>query len=149
MDLSKRTIQIQKTFNAPINLVWETWTNPDYIQKWWSPKGMETTIVTFEFSEGGIWKYAMGMSNGMEFLAEGKFKEIVASRKIISEANFKPKTEGVVIESFFENDGDTTHFKFQVVHPTEKYKDEQVKMGVRKGWEAAFERLADLLWELS
>jgi len=149
MDKSNRTVTINRTFNVPIELVWEAWTQPEHIAKWWSPKGMETKIIEHEFSVGGKWAYSMPMPNGQEFIADGVYTEIVFLEKIISTANFKPMTEGVEIQSLFEKDGDKTHFTFNVVHPTEEYKIQQEKMGILNGWGSVFERLEVLLTELN
>ena len=149
MDKSKRTITINRTFNAPIELVWEAWTQPEHIAKWWSPKGMETKIIEHEFSVGGKWKYSMPMPNGQEFIADGEYTEIIKLVKIISLANFRPMTEGVEIQSLFEKDGSKTNFIFNIVHPTEEYKIQQEKMGIMNGWGSVFERLDTLLTELN
>lgn len=149
MDKSKRTITINRTFNAPIELVWEAWTQPEHIAKWWSPKGMETKIIEHDFSVGGKWKYSMPMPNGQEFVADGEYTEIIKLVKIISLANFRPMTEGVEIQSLFEKDGSKTNFTFNIVHPTEEYKIQQEKMGIMNGWGSVFERLDTLLTELN
>lgn len=144
-DLAKRTLTLKRTFNAPLNLVWEAWTRPDHIAKWWGPKGMETTIVEHDFKAGGNWKYTMLMPNGGEFIAEGTYIEIVESEKIVTSADFKPMTEGVTLEAHFEADGEQTHFTFNVIHATEEYCKQQEEMGFYNGWGSTFERLAELL----
>ncbi|GMN08368.1 SRPBCC family protein [Croceitalea sp. MTPC9] len=149
MSKENRTIELERTINAPLKLVWKVWTNPEHIAKWWSPKGMETQINHYEFSEGNTWKYIMKLPNGQEFIAEGQFKEIEAPIKIVTEAHFRPKTEGVLLETLFENQGLQTKLKFNVVHPTEEYKLAQEQMGVDSGWEAAIDRFAECIWNLS
>jgi uncharacterized protein YndB with AHSA1/START domain len=144
-DLAKRILTIKKTFDAPIDLVWEAWVQPDHIVKWWAPKGMDVKIVKHQFKVGGEWKYTMLMPDGSEFISEGVYAEIVMLKKIITSANFRPMTEGVEMRTLFEKDGDTTHFTFSVVHPTEEYKMQQEKMGFYNGWGSAFKRLEDLL----
>ena len=56
MDKSKHTVTIQRTFNAPIELVWEAWTQPKHIAKWWSPKGMncEAYYASFTQADGSV-----------------------------------------------------------------------------------------------
>ena len=142
---NNRTITIKRTFNAPIALVWEAWTQAEHIAEWWSPKGIQTKVVTHDFKIGGKWKYIMPMPNGQEFIAEGQYTEIVAFEKIISSANFKPMTEGVEIQSLFKANGNQTDFTFNVVHPTEDYKIQQEKMGIMNGWGGVFDRLDQLL----
>ena len=140
-DLKNRTLSLKRTFNAPIQLVWEAWSKPEHIAQWWGPKGMETKIIEHDFSVGGKWKYAMLMPDGNEFIADGIYTEIIELQKIFSSANFKPMTEGVEIQALFEEDGDQTNFTFNVVHPTEEYCQQQEKMGFMNGWGSVFDRL--------
>lgn len=145
MNQENRTVTIERTFNAPIELVWEAWTKPEHIAKWWSPKGMETKIIEHTFDVGGKWKYVMPMPDGNEFTAEGTYTEIVELERIISSANFKPMTEGVEIQSLFKKNKNKTDFVFNVIHPTEAYKVQQEKMGILNGWGSVFTRLEEFL----
>ena len=147
-DLAKRTLSIKKTFNAPIELVWEAWTQPEHVANWWGPKGMSLTVVEHNFKVGGEWKYVMPMPNGSEFVSEGQYSEIIKFQKIVTSANFRPMTEGVEIRALFKKNGDMTNFVFSVIHPTEEYKIQQEKMGFYNGWGSAFIRFEELLTSL-
>lgn len=144
-DLNNRTLTLKRTLNAPVKLVWDAWTQSEHIALWWGPKGMKTEVITHDFRVGGTWKYSMAMPDGSEFISEGVYQEIVEFQKIISAADFKPMTEGVEIQAFFEADGDQTHFTFQVVHATEEYCKQQEKMGFYNGWASTFDRLETFL----
>ncbi|MDW7691220.1 SRPBCC domain-containing protein [Flammeovirgaceae bacterium SG7u.111] len=144
-DLKDRTLTLERTFNAPLALVWEAWTQPEHIAQWWRPKGMETKVITHEFKVGGKWEYVMAMPDGKNFIAEGEYTEIVELAKIVSSANFKPMTEGVTLHAAFEKQGEKTLFTFSVVHPTAEYCQQQEKMGFYNGWGSTFDRLADYL----
>ena len=140
-EVNNRTLSIKKTFNAPINLVWDAWTQPEHIAQWWGPKGMDVQVVEHDFRVGGKWQYAMPMPDGSKFTSEGVYSVIVELEKIFSSANFKPMTEGVEIQAFFEEDGDKTNFVFNCIHPTEEYCKQQENMGFYNGWGSAFDRL--------
>lgn len=144
-ELNKRTLTLNRTFNAPIQLVWEAWTKPEHIAAWWGPKGMETEVIKHEFNVGGAWEYAMRMPDGNKFISEGVYSVIVELEKIFSSANFKPMTEGVEIQALFEEQGDKTHFTFNCVHPTEEYCKQQEEMGFYNGWGSVFDRLGEFL----
>lgn len=144
-NLSDRTVTIKRTFDAPLELVWEAWTRPEHIAEWWSPKGLKTKIIEHEFKVGGRWKYAMPMPNGNEFIAEGTYTVIVPFEKIISKAHFRPMTEGVEIQALFAKNGDQTDFVFNIVHPTVAYRIQQEKMGILNGWGSVFTRLEEFL----
>ncbi len=136
-----KTLTLSRTFDAPISLVWEAWTNAKHIAQWWGPKGMETKIIRHEFKMGGSWEYAMTMPDGNAFIADGVYTLIVEMEKIFSSANFKPMTEGVEIQALFEANGEKTNFIFNVVHPSAAYCQAQEKMGFMSGWGSVFDRL--------
>ncbi|MEX0273399.1 MAG: SRPBCC domain-containing protein [Flavobacteriaceae bacterium] len=146
-NLDARTVTIQRTFDAPLALVWQAWTQPEHLMQWWNPQGMPTEIAEHHFHVGGTWKYVMTMPDGNEFISEGVYKEIVEFERIVSTANFRPMTEGVEIQALFKADGDKTQFMFHVVHPTEAYKIQQEKMGIYNGWGSVFDRLGTFLVE--
>ncbi|NND06841.1 MAG: activator of HSP90 ATPase [Saprospiraceae bacterium] len=136
-----RTVTIERLFDAPINLVWKAWIQPEHISHWWGPKGMEIDIVEHDFKVGGKWKYTMPMPDGKVFTSEGEYLDIIEGKKIVTTADFRPMTEGVELHMQFEEKGERTHFTFQVVHPTVEYKLQQEKMGIYNGWGSAFDRL--------
>jgi uncharacterized protein YndB with AHSA1/START domain len=144
-ELAKRTLTLTRTFEHPVQIVWDAWTQPGHIAQWWGPKGMPVEIVQHDFSVGGTWKYKMEMPGGGDFISEGSYSEIIPLEKIVTSADFKPMTEGVIIEALFEADGDRTHFTFNCIHATIAYRDQQEKMGFYNGWGSALERLATLL----
>lgn len=140
-----RTLTLERTFDAPIALVWEAWTQSEHIAQWWGPKGMETKVLEHDFKVGGNWKYSMRMPDGNEFISKGRYIEIVEHEKIISTADFKPMTEGVEIQAIFKADGEKTHFTFNCVHETEEYCKQQEQIGFYNGWGSVFERLNEFL----
>ena len=144
-DASNRTLSLKRTFKAPIKLVWEAWTQPEHIVQWWAPKGMKIDVIEHNFKVGGKWKYVMPMPDGSEFTSDGVYTVIVDFEKIFSSANFKPMTEGVEIQALFEENGNTTNFTFNVIHPTEEYCKQQEKMGFYNGWGSAFDRLEHIV----
>ena len=44
-DTANRTLSITRTLSAPVDLVWEAWTNREYIASWWGPAGFINTFV--------------------------------------------------------------------------------------------------------
>lgn len=144
-DLANRTLTIEKTFNAPVQVVWDAWTQSEHILKWWAPPGMDITVLEHNFTVGGKWKYSMPMPDGSTFLSEGVYKEIVPLKKITSSADFKPMTENVELHTFFEADGAQTRFTFKVIHATPEYCKQQEEMGFYNGWGSAFERLEEVV----
>jgi uncharacterized protein YndB with AHSA1/START domain len=140
---------LKKVFAIPVSTVWEAWAQPEHIVKWWAPKGMEVKIVEHDFKVGGRWKYTMVMPDGTDFISEGVYSEIIPMKKIVTSADFKPMTEGVIMQTIFEEIDNQTHLTFSIIHPTAEYRDQQEKMGFYNGWGTAFARLEGYLMSLN
>ncbi|MBE16735.1 MAG: activator of HSP90 ATPase [Cytophagaceae bacterium] len=147
-ELSNRTLTIEKTFNAPVKLVWDAWTKSEHLLKWWAPNGMDLKLIKHDFKVGGQWKYAMPLPDGNVFISEGTYKEIVEYEKIITTADFKPMTQNVELQTYFKADGKKTKFTFNVIHATAEYCKKQEEMGFYNGWGSAFNRLENVIQNL-
>ena len=82
-DTSNREISITRILSAPIDLVWEAWTNPEYIAHWWGPSGFTNTIHKMDVTAGGEWRLTMHGPDGKNYLNRSKFIEIVPFKKIV------------------------------------------------------------------
>lgn len=55
----KKTLEVKRTFSAPIDTLWSAYTEADKIAQWWGPKGWVTEVKAMNFTEGGHWLYCM------------------------------------------------------------------------------------------
>ena len=85
------------------------------------------------------------MPNGAVFETDGEYQEIEEQKSIVTTANFRPMTEGVVMHIHFSANGAKTDLAFHVVHESEAYAKQQDEMGFQKGWGATLDRLANHL----
>jgi uncharacterized protein YndB with AHSA1/START domain len=76
-DTQDREIVITRLINAPRDLVFEAWTDPQHLEKWWGPNGFSTTTKEFDFREGGQWIHTMHGPDGTDFPNEMYFEKIV------------------------------------------------------------------------
>ncbi len=78
-----REIVISREFNAPRELVWEAWTNPEHVANWWGPRGFTTTIEEMDVRPGGVWKHVMHGPDGTNYPNKSVFKEVVKPERIV------------------------------------------------------------------
>lgn len=121
---SDRTIAIERTFNAPIELVWEMWTNPDHIKNWWGPNGFSNTIYTMDMKVGGEWDLVMHGPDGTDYKNKSVFREIIHHRRIVYDHISGPKFTATVD---FESRGNTTHIRWEMLFLSKKQLIEVVK----------------------
>jgi uncharacterized protein YndB with AHSA1/START domain len=105
-------ILITREFDAPRHLVYQAWTTPELVKRWWSGRQGETTSVEIDLRVGGRWRYVMVAAGGVEVAFHGEYREIVPNERIVTTQVFEipgaPEDEGVLnIVTFTEADGRT------------------------------------------
>lgn len=87
--MDTRTLVIERIFNAPVARVWEAWTNPEEVKKWWGPEGWSAPVVKIDLRVGGTFLGCMrgAMEPGgpeQDNWSGGVYQEIVPMQKIVS-----------------------------------------------------------------
>jgi len=80
---SPRELVLTRIFEAPRELVWEAWTDPQQVVRWWGPRGFTTTIETMDVRPGGVWKHVMHGPDGTDYPNKSVFIEIVKPERIV------------------------------------------------------------------
>jgi len=110
-----RELVITRKLNAPIDLVWEVWTNPEHITNWWGPDGFTNTIHVMDVRPGGEWDLVMHGPDGTDYKNKSVFKEIVKNKRIVYEHVSAPKFIATVE---FEAAGDETLIRWRMLFQT-------------------------------
>jgi uncharacterized protein YndB with AHSA1/START domain len=75
---------ITRLFDAPRALVFESWSKPEHLMRWWGPKGFTTPHCTIDFRVGGAWHLCMRSPEGRDYWCKGVYREIKAPELIVS-----------------------------------------------------------------
>ena len=86
-----KELTITRVLNAPIDLVWKVWTDPDHIKSWWGPNGFTNTIFEMDVKPGGNWEFIMHGPDGTDFKNKHIYKEIIKPRKLVLHHVTAPK----------------------------------------------------------
>jgi len=106
-----RELLITRTLNAPVELVWEAFTNPEHVANWWGPNGFTNTIYTMDLRPGGLWELVMHGPDGTDYKNKSIYKEIVVNKRIVFN-HFNPDFT-TTIE--FEEQGEQTHLRWHML----------------------------------
>src|SRR5580698_7671669 len=99
-----REIRISRVLNAPIELVWEVWTDPEHIKNWWGPNGFTNTITKMDIKPGGEWNLVMHGPDGTDYKNKSVFKEVIDREKIV----FEHIAPNFIATIEFKSDGNKT-----------------------------------------
>ncbi|MGB7266020.1 MAG: SRPBCC domain-containing protein [Terracidiphilus sp.] len=89
---------VTRVFDAPRQLVWKAWTDPQYVMQWWGPKGFTAPVCKMDFRVGGKFLFCMRAPDGQEFWNGGEYFEIVLHEKIVYSMYFAD-AEGNKVEA--------------------------------------------------
>ena len=145
-------ILVTREFAAPKHLVYEAWTTPELVKRWWASDYGEVTIADIDLRVGGMWRYVMVTNKGFEVAFHGEFREIVPNERIVSTEVYEmPGAEPLPDDqvpvntvTFTEVDGRTT-----LTLLTQTTSRELRDMIVDSGMEAGMQEGMDLLEEVA
>ena len=147
---SDREIVISRVVNAPRDLVWQAWTDPRHVVKWWGPRGFSTTIKKMDFRVGGVWEHVMRGPDGVNYPNKSTFQEIVPQERIVfSHGGGRETGTGATFTatwSFETVEGSKTKLTGRMVFPTPEARDFVAKeFGAVEGGRQTLERLSEHL----
>lgn len=82
-DSDPRSIIASRVFDAPRDLVFAVWTDPEHLAQWWGPHGFSTTTHSFDMRSGGVWRFVMHGPDGRDFQNRITYEEVVKPERIV------------------------------------------------------------------
>jgi len=135
-------ILITRAFDAPRHLVYQAWTTPELIKRWWSGDRGQVTSIELDLRVGGKWRYVMVANGGFEVAFHGEYREIVPNERIVMTETYEgaPDEEGLVTDTFTERDG-RTFLDRLVQHTSQAVRDAVINSGMEGGMQEAMDKL--------
>lgn len=154
---AKRRITLERSYEAPIEDVWDLWTTKEGIESWWGPDGFEVKVRSLDLRPGGKLHYAMiataapqiaFMKNaGMPLITEAQitYTEVAAQERLsyLHKADFIPGVEPYDVEmtvELFQSEG-----RVRMVLTFDAMHDETWTQRAVAGWESELEKLAKVI----
>lgn len=94
-DSNPNEFVISRVFDAPRELVWKAWTEPDRLMQWFGPKGVKMPTCNMDFRPGGIFHYCMLTPDGHEMWGKWVFREIEAPLRLVLVSSFSDAHGGI------------------------------------------------------
>ncbi len=134
---------LTRVFDAPRELMWKLWTEPEHIRKWWGPKGFTLPGCEMDFRPGGAYRFVMRGPDGQDNPFHGVYREIVRNERIVFTAILDnlPGHELVTTVTFADEGGKTKLTVRQTTPPGDAGR------GQNQGWSETLARLAALIAE--
>ena len=145
-------ILIRREFDAPRELVYQAWTTPELVKRWWNAKRGEATVAEIDLRPGGKWRYAMVTEDGMEVAFHGEYQEVVPNERIVSTEVYEGIPDGEASATLntatFEEDDGRTVLTLLIHAPSKAVRDMIVASGMEDGLQDALDLLEEVAGSL-
>jgi uncharacterized protein YndB with AHSA1/START domain len=144
--VTAQEITITRVFDAPRELVWKAWTEPDRLRRWWGPRGWSTppANVTVDVRPGGEFRVtSVSDEDGSEMPSTGVFREVVEPERLVLEepAEGSWHDGAVSVVTFTDlGDGRTELVLRSTIHTTD-----EMRAAAEAGIAGSLDRLAEHL----
>jgi uncharacterized protein YndB with AHSA1/START domain len=150
--VGERELHFTRTFDAPRELVFQAFTDPNHVAQWWGPRGFTLTTKKMDVKPGGTWRFTMHGPDGQDYENLVTYLEVDAPRRLVYKHGGDKETEPVnfTVTAIFEAVGNKTRMSFQMVFPSGEAREHVVKTyGAIEGAYQTFSRLDQFLSTLS
>jgi uncharacterized protein YndB with AHSA1/START domain len=144
-----REIRIERIFDAPVDRVWQAYTDPELLAQWWG-RGNKLVIERMEVERGGHWRFVEHSPEGVDGF-EGRYREVTPPERLVQTFEWDGMPGYVAVDTaVFEDlgDGRTKVVTTSIFHTTEE-RDGMLASGMETGLNESYAALDQLLATLA
>ncbi|TCR64144.1 SRPBCC family protein [Bosea sp. BK604] len=144
---SERELVVTRTFNGPARIVFEAWTRPELLQRWWAPKSFGISFISCEADvrTGGTYRFVFGHPASEQPMAFfGRYIEVIPHSRLVW-TNEEGGDGGAVTTVTFEERAGQTVVTLHDLYPSKEALDAAIASGSTSGFSETFEQLDELL----
>jgi uncharacterized protein YndB with AHSA1/START domain len=146
---SDRELVVRRTFNGPARIVFDAWTKPELLKRWWAPKSIGVSLFECEsdLRVGGRYRYAFGRDPANPEVFSGHYREVDPPARLVLTQLYErlpDAGEAVVTVTFEESEG-RTRLTVRQLYPTKDALEGAIASGMEQGMRATFDQLEELV----
>jgi uncharacterized protein YndB with AHSA1/START domain len=145
-----RELFMERTYDAPRALVWEAWTDPRHVDRWWGPNGFRNETHSMDLRPGGYWRFVMHGPDGKDWVNWIHYEEVSKPERLVYAHGGEGEEPHFHVTVTFTEEGRKTRVRMHSVWPTAAAFQEVLKQaGAVEGGKQTMARLADYLPQMS
>jgi len=140
-------IVLTRAFDAPRELVFDAFTRPELLRRWFGARGWNLVVCEVELRVGGAWRFVSRGPDGSDMGHGGVYREVVPHQRLVYTEVFDNQSyagESLITHRFVEHDGTTT-LTTTVRYPSREARDIVLRYPMRRGVAEGYRRLDALL----
>ena len=144
-------ILVVREFDAPRELVYRAYTEPELVKRWWPGKRGEMTTAEIDLRVGGAWRYVMIAEGGFEVAFHGEFREIVPNERLVNTEVYEgapPGTGPALVTVELAEDAGRTRLQMLMELEDRETRDAIIESGMEGGLQEGLDLLEQIAVEL-
>lgn len=142
---SDREIVLTRTFDAPRELVWDAFSKPELLKRWFGPRDWSLVVCEVDLKVGGGFRFVMRRTDGTEMGMRGVYRELVPPERSIHIESFDDYPGESQVTSVLVEQGGKTTLTASVLYASKEVRDIVIQSGMEHGAAESYDKLAELL----
>ncbi|MCB0414885.1 MAG: SRPBCC domain-containing protein [Bdellovibrionales bacterium] len=139
-------IKITRIYDAPVTTVWEAWTDPDQVAKWWGPRGFSITTHSKDLRVGGHWHYTMHGPDGTDYPNKTVYFEVEEYKRLVYDHGANDDQPALFrVTVLFKDLKGKTQMEMTMTLPTAEQAEQTKKFIKEANGNSTWDRLAEYL----
>ena len=149
---SDRELVVTRTFEAPAHIVFDAWTKPELLRRWWAPKSFNASLFEYEqdVRVGGAYRFAFGRDPKNPEVFTGRYLEVDPPSRLVLTQLYErmPYVGDVVVTAAFEESQGRTHLTLRQLFPSKEALEGALASGMERGMRVTLDQLDALVAEV-
>jgi uncharacterized protein YndB with AHSA1/START domain len=146
---SDRELTVTRTFNAPAHIVFDAWTKPEPLKRWWAPKSFGVSLFECEqdLRVGGAYRFAFGRDPKNPEVFSGRYVEVDPPSRLVLTQRYERMSDvgDVVVTADFEESQGRTRLTLHQLFPSEEALEGALASGMERGVRVTLDQLDALI----
>lgn len=138
-------IVLTRVFDAPRRLVYEAFTKPELLQRWFGPRGWSLVTCTVDLRVGGSFRFVLRGPDGREMGMRGSYRELNPPERSVHAESFDDFPGESIVTAVFTEAGGKTTLTATIAYASREIRDAVIQSGMEHGAAESYDKLAELL----
>ncbi len=140
-----REVVLTRVFDAPRRLVFDAFSKPELLKRWFGPRGWSLVICEVDLKVGGSFRFVLRGPDGSDMGMRGVYREIAPPERSAHVESFDDYPGESLVTSVLVEQGGKTTLTATVLYPSQEIRDAVIKSGMEHGAAESYDKLAELL----
>jgi uncharacterized protein YndB with AHSA1/START domain len=139
-----REIVLTRVFDAPRRLVFDAFTKPELLKRWFGPRGWSLVVCDVDLRVGGGFRFVLRGPDGRDMGMRGVYREIAAPERSVHMESFDDYPGESQVTAVLVEQGGRTTLTATVLYPSKEIRDAVINSGMEHGAAESYDKLAEL-----